>query len=425
MFLRVNWEERIATVHSQHLNESHLLTSGAAFRRDDELERRRTYVIIYSALVAIVTSVYVFRSFAFFAMCLRASSKLHDKIFRGVTNATMHFFNITQSGRILNRFAKDISNIDSVLPTVLIDSLTVRVYFEQQNVRLIMIICFPQCFLEFVTLIAVVVFVSMWLLIPSVVMCVMIYIFRCVFIRTSRSVKRVESISKSDKSEKKTLILSNVCSFLALSPIYSHTNASLQGLQTIRSFNATETFRNKFHTLVDTNTGAWHLRTNTARAFAMWLDVVCLLYISTVTLSFVLFDTAHVNGGNIGLAILQCINMINICQWGVRQSAELENQMTSVERIMEYAELPSEPPFESKPKYRPPPAWPTKGGISFEGLNYKYSDDGEFVLKNINMCIYSKVRYGYYTTLHSFWPPNLNMIFFSSLNTRISLKTCF
>jgi ATP-binding cassette subfamily C (CFTR/MRP) protein 4 len=39
--------------------------------------------------------------------------------------------------------------------------------------------------------------------------------------------------------------------------------------------------------------------------------------------------------------------MTGMFQFGMRQSAELENQMTSVERVIEYTNVPQEDPLES------------------------------------------------------------------------------
>lgn len=48
-----------------------------------------------------------------------------------------------------------------------------------------------------------------------------------------------------------------------------------------------------------------------------------------------------------GLAITQAIGLTGMLQWGMRQSTELENQMTSVERVLEFTNVEQEPPLIS------------------------------------------------------------------------------
>lgn len=96
---------------------------------EDTNQLRTNYIITYAVLMAVATYVYVHRTFAFFLMCMRASIKLHDKLFRGITRATMYFYNNNPSGRILNRFSRDISNIDTLLPPSLNDCISVSCCF--------------------------------------------------------------------------------------------------------------------------------------------------------------------------------------------------------------------------------------------------------------------------------------------------------
>lgn len=77
-------------------------------------------------------------------------------------------------------------------------------------------------------------------------------------------------------------------------------------------------------------------------------------------------------GGNVGLAITQAISLTGMFQWGMRQSTELENQMTSVERVVEYSSIEHEPDLESKPANKPPKSWPSEGRIEFKHVFLKY-----------------------------------------------------
>ena len=55
----------------------------------------------------------------------------------------------------------------------------------------------------------------------------------------------------------------------------------------------------------------------------------------------------------------------------VRQSAEVENDMNGVERIVHYANsVEQEAPHELD--YKPPPHWPAEGKVELKDVELKY-----------------------------------------------------
>ena len=98
-------------------------------------------------------------------------------------------------------------------------------------------------------------------------------------------------------------------------------------------------------------------------------------------------------GGEVGLAISNCILLTGMLQWGVRQSAEVENLMTAVERVLEYTKLPQEDK-PSKPDNVPSMSWPQGGIIQFSDVYLRYDKDEKDVLKGVNFITKSHEKIG-------------------------------
>lgn len=77
----------------------------------------------------------------------------------------------------------------------------------------------------------------------------------------------------------------------------------------------------------------------------------------------------------------QFVGLLIFLQWGMRQWSELENQMTSVERILEYTKIDSEP--EKTASNNIPAIWPSEGRIEFKNVFLRYNTQDPPVLKNL------------------------------------------
>lgn len=301
-----------------------------------------TYIYIYAGITVTIITLTLSRSVSFFTVCMRSSAKLHDNMFNSILCGAMRFFNTTPSGRILNRFSKDMGAMDELLPGAMLD--------------------FVQLSLMCIAIVSVIASVNPWLLLPTAVLSVILYSLRRFYLATSRSIKRLEGITRS--------------------PVFGHLNASLQGLTTIRAFEAEPILIHEFDGLQDLHSAAWYLFITTSHAFAYWLDCVCVIYICIVTFSFFAIENA-LPGGNVGLAITQSLGLIGLFQWTVRQSAETENQMTSVERILLYNNVEHEKTLNT----HPPKGWPNMGEIRFVDAFLNYFPQDPPVLKNLSFHI--------------------------------------
>uniref|UniRef100_A0A8C7JIE4 Multidrug resistance-associated protein 4 n=1 Tax=Oncorhynchus kisutch TaxID=8019 RepID=A0A8C7JIE4_ONCKI len=291
------------------------------------------------------------RSLVFFNVLVNSAQTLHNRMFTAILRTPVRFFDINPIGRILNRFSKDIGYLDSLLPWTFVD--------------------FIQVFLQILGVIIVAAAVIPWILIPVVPLLVVFLFLRRYFLQTSRDIKRLESTTRS--------------------PVFTHLSSSLQGLWTIRAFKAQQRFQQAFDAHQDLHSEAWFLFLTTSRWFALRLDGICSIFVTLTTFGC-LFLRDDLKAGAVGLALSYAVTLVGMFQWGVRQSAEVENMMTSVERVVEYTELESEAPWETDK--RPPPDWPRHGFITFDQVNFSYYADSPPVLKNITAVFRSREKVG-------------------------------
>ncbi|XP_038070620.1 multidrug resistance-associated protein 4-like [Patiria miniata] len=315
---------------------------------------KRTYFIQPYAIMCCVTIVACFvRSFLFFHIFVTAARNLHNQMFSAIIRAPMKFFDDNPVGRVLNRFAKDIGFMDELLPSTFTDFLQIMV-------------------LTLATVIVITVFNPLCLTFTLPIVIVFIFTRRY-FLASSRDVKRLEANARS--------------------PVFSHLSATLTGLSTVRAFKAQQRFIEEFDEFQDKHTRAWFLFLATTRWFGVQLDSFSVLFVGGVSFTSVLaVNFLELNSGIVGLSLTYAINLMGAFQWGVRQSAEVENQMTSVERVGQYVDIKSEAALETD--YKPPPDWPKYGLITFEGMSLSYTDDGPLVLKKINCCFRPKEKVG-------------------------------
>ncbi|KAL3283197.1 hypothetical protein HHI36_006347 [Cryptolaemus montrouzieri] len=301
------------------------------------------YIKVYTVLILLAIFLTSFRSVLFFKICMNSARKLHNLMFANILQAKMRFFDTNPSGRILNRFSKDMGAIDEILPNVTLTTL--QIFLVAGGI-------FIMSFIK-----------SYLLIIPSIILGIVLFYLRSIFMKTTQNVKRLEGITKA--------------------PVFSYVAATLNGIPTIRSSHAEYMVRDEFDTIQDQHTSTWYLFTTSFEAFGLYMDLLSTVFLAVAAAQFLLRD--DVPGGDVGLVISQCLIITGMLQYGMRSLADIANNMTSVERVLQYTKLDKEGPFQSLPANKPPRDWPEAGRLTFTNVYLRYIVGEDPVLKNLNI----------------------------------------
>jgi len=112
-----------------------------------------------------------------------------------------------------------------------------------------------------------------------------------------------------------------------------------------------------------------------------------LIILSAAGFAIVAVTTGStISAGMVGLAMSYALQITQSLNWIVRQTVEVETNIVSVERVLEYARLKPEA-AEVIHRNRPPISWPASGGVQFNNYSTRYREGLDLVLKNINLDI--------------------------------------
>ncbi|CAK5275397.1 unnamed protein product [Mycena citricolor] len=311
------------------------------------------YMAIYAVLGVSQAITFFFMGSSFALLTYYASQNLHKSALARVMNAPMSFFDTTPLGRIMHRFTKDCDTIDSTLGEAL------RMFFATMA--------------NIIGAIILIGIIIPWFLIA--VFCILAgYFYFALYYRSSaREIKRLDALLRSS--------------------LYTHFSESLSGMATIRAYGVSDRFLSDNERLVDTENRAYWLTVTNQRWLGVRLDFLgCSL--SFIVAMLAVGTRFTISPAQSGVILSYILTVQQAFGWMVRQSAEVENDMNSVERVVHYAESVEQEAANEIPEAKPAAPWPSKGEIQMNEIVFKYRPELPAVIKGISMHVKAGEKIG-------------------------------
>ena len=140
---------------------------------------KETYLQILTGLVLSILFVGLLRSMIYVGVCMSGSENLHNYAFNGLIKTNIQFFHNNPSGRILNRFSQDVGASDFLLCKYFLD--TTQILLAVFGAFLITCILSPI------------------FIIPAILIFVIWYWTRAMFLKVNDRTRRFDGMSKKNK----------------------------------------------------------------------------------------------------------------------------------------------------------------------------------------------------------------------------------
>ncbi|KAF1832529.1 P-loop containing nucleoside triphosphate hydrolase protein [Decorospora gaudefroyi] len=276
-----------------------------------------------------------------FGVGYHAAKTIFKQTVERVAHATFRFYDVTPVGRLMNRLTSDMNTIDGELSNAFI-------VFAWQIIGwmscIVIILASTPAFLAF-----------------GVVLCCgfVYYFFR--FLPTSQALRRLEMVS--------------------LSPLMSNFGALVEGLTTVRAFNAQERFQARVIEVVDNFQKNDHFYWSLQAWLAVRFSVMSAS--STLIMTLIAVYTG-ISPGLTAFVLITAGKFVVHTEWMCRIYGTLEMDFASVERVVELLDIET----EAAGFVDPPAYWPTyNGDIEFDNVTIRYAENLEPALQNITLRI--------------------------------------
>ncbi|XP_069836113.1 ATP-binding cassette sub-family C member 2-like [Dendropsophus ebraccatus] len=321
------------------------------FNQTYTASQRDLRIGVFGAL-GVAQAIFVFLSaFLIAAGTVRASRLLHAQLLRNILHVPMQFFDTTPTGRIVNRFAKDILTVDDAIP------MSFRYWIE--------------CFLEVISTLFIICLATPIFAAVIIPLAILYYFVQRFYVTTSRQLRRLDSVTRS--------------------PIYSHLEETVSGLSVIRAYGHQQRFLQHNEDTIDLNQKSVYPWIISNRWLGIRLEFVGNLTVFFAAL-FAVLARGTVDGGTVGLSISSALNITQTLNWLVQMTSELETDIVAVERVDEYIEVENEAEWVTQ--RRPPQDWPDRGVVEFVDYKARYRSELDLVLHGISCTVDSMEKVG-------------------------------